>query len=186
MVRYKKLLDLIKVYEPRTIAEIGAWNGENAKRMISQASEISENVEYIGYDLFEEATSETDAEEFNVKKHFSEAEVYANIKGTCPDAEVALIKGNTRETLRSICADFVWLDGGHSVETIESDYEACKHSKVIVFDDYYVADEQGRMPDINKVGCNRVVEKLPHTVIETRDPVSGGGYINIAVVGGVR
>ena len=57
-------------------------------------------------------------------------------------------------------------------------------SDVIVFDDYYMPDENGAMPDIAKLGCNRVVESLNHAVIESEDRVKDGGYVNLAVVFG--
>ena len=188
--RYDKLIDLISIYEPRSIVEIGTWNGGNAIRMLQAAKQFHESPQYVGYDLFEEATAQTDAEEFNVKQHYFRDAVEAKIKKHCPWAEVNLIKGNTRDTLRSVTADFVFIDGGHSLETIAHDYEAVKHSGVIVFDDYYSPLPSGSMPDINKIGCNLIVANLPHSVIVSQDAVredAGGkqiGYNGLAVVHG--
>lgn len=169
--RYHTLLELIAVFKPQSIVEIGTWSGDNAIRMIKAAQQHHEKVDYIGYDLFEDATPETDAEEFNVKEHHTQAEVRAKIEKACPGAEIALVKGNTRETLRTITADFVFIDGGHSIETIKSDYEAVKHSSVIVFDDFYSPLPDGQMPDIQKIGCNLIVSELPHAVIPSMDVV---------------
>lgn len=182
--RYQKLLDLINIFEPQTIVETGTWNGHNAIRMIQAASRLHDTVQYIGYDLFEYANDHTDAAEFNVKPHFSMAAVESEIKSACPGAEVALIRGNTNDTLAGVTADFAFIDGGHSIETIAHDFEALKSSSVIVFDDFYKPDETGAMPDVSKLGCNRIVESLPHTVIETSDRVKGGGFVNLAVVFG--
>lgn len=184
MSRYETLLDLINIFKPQTIAEVGSWNGTNAIRMLHAAHKFHTRPYYIGYDLFEEANEATDKEEFNVKKHHTEAEINAFIAKNAPFAEVATIKGNTRVTLESLAVDFAFIDGGHSLETIKHDYEALKHSSVIVFDDFYSADEYGRMPDINLLGCNKIVEKLPHAVIKGSDPVEGGGFVNLAVVFG--
>jgi len=189
MKRYKHLLQLIDIFQPRTIVEIGTWNGHNAIRMLQRAAQYRENPYYIGYDLFEEATDETDAEEFNVKAHIPMETVQSEIKSACPASEVALVQGNTRETLseeQGLIADFVFIDGGHSVETIEHDYNAVKGSSVIVFDDYYLPDADGAMPDISKVGCNLLVNGLPHAVIETNNRVEGGGLVGMAVVFGVQ
>ena len=62
------------------------------------------------------------------------------IREACPTAAITLVRGNTRETLKPISADFVYIDGGHSIETIQGDYDALKSSPVIVFDDFYIPD----------------------------------------------
>lgn len=170
-LRHKKLLDLIRIFRPRSIVEIGTFNGHNAICMLQAAHEYCEIPQYIGYDLFEDASAETDAAEFNVKQHHSRESVLAAIKVACPWADVNLIKGNTRQTLTSVTADFAFIDGGHSIETIRHDYEALKHSGVIVFDDYYRVDGAGQLPDITKWGCNYVVKDIPHAVIEADDMV---------------
>jgi predicted O-methyltransferase YrrM len=185
MSRYDKIMNLIDLFEPRTIAETGTWNGRNAVRMLRSAGKYHNNTQYIGYDLFEGATAETDTEEFNVKPHNNCDDVLAFIKHECEKADVTLIKGNTRDTLKPLIVDFAFIDGGHSLETIQHDYEMLKKSSIVVFDDYYTPDAQGRMPDISKIGCNMIVEKLPHTVIRTEDPVISGGFVNLAVVFGV-
>ena len=65
-MRYKQLYLLISVLKPKSIIEIGTWNGVNAVNMITASGTL--DAAYHGFDLFEEATSETDSEEFNVKK----------------------------------------------------------------------------------------------------------------------
>jgi predicted O-methyltransferase YrrM len=182
MSRYDSLLDLIKEHKPRSIVEVGTWNGTNAIRMLQMARQFHENPQYIGYDLFEDATEYTDQYEFNVKPHYHQLEVEAHIKKHCPWAEVALIKGNTRQTLTHVEADFAFIDGGHSIETIRHDYEALKDSKVVVLDDFYAAKD-GVAPDTSKVGCNLLVETLPHRIIPSSDPVAGGGLVYLAVIG---
>lgn len=181
-MRYEKLLQLIDIFQPQTLLEVGTWNGDNAVRMIAVAKRHHSDITYIGYDLFEEATPESDKEEFNVKPHHTHRDVSAKLENT--GAVISLIRGNTNETLKDASVDFVFIDGGHSLETIANDYQKLKKSDVVVFDDYYTPDENGEMPDISKVGCNRVVEELPHAVIECTDRVVGGGYVNLAVVFG--
>lgn len=173
MSRYDQLLHAIDLFKPKTIAEVGTWDGQNAIRMIKQAQKHrpKEKIVYVGYDLFEDATQETDSLELNVKKHNSVIDIEAVIKKECPNAEIQLIKGNTREVLTPICADLCYIDGGHSVETIKHDYEMCKYSNVVIFDDFYIKDNEGKCPDTELYGCNNVVKKISGAMIL---PVGGG------------
>jgi predicted O-methyltransferase YrrM len=180
--RYDTILELINVFKPQSIVETGTWSGRNAHRMITEAQKHHKDISYTGYDLFEDATSETDAQEFNVKPHNKMADVESALRGT--EAKIHLVKGNTRQTLQSYTADLAFIDGGHSLETIEHDYQALKGCNLIILDDFYSADSQGRMPDISKVGCNLLVERLPHAIIRGTDQVEGGGIVNLAVVFG--
>lgn len=180
--RYDQLLHAIDLFKPQSIVEIGTWNGRNAVRMIQQAQKHRENIQYIGYDLFEDANDKTDVDEFNVKKHNSVIEIDSFIRKHCPLAEICLVKGNTRDTLRHIEADFVYIDGGHSIETIRSDYEAVKGSRVVILDDYYLADSAGNRPDINSMGANQIAEKIGAYLL----PVGGklkeqGGLVLMAL-----
>lgn len=185
MSRYNDLLKIIELTKPRSFVETGTWKGHNAVRMLTIARQYCDKPQYVGYDLFEDATPETDELEFNLKEHPTIAGAYAKILKKCPWAEVNLIKGDTRATLRSITADLAFIDGGHSLETIRHDYEALKHSRVVVFDDYYTRDENGEMPDITKFGCNELLKDKQHLVIHSQDRVRTGGIVNLAVVFGV-
>lgn len=185
MSRYNSLLNIIHLFQPKTIVETGTWKGYNAVRMLTTARMFHERPEYVGYDLFEDGNEETDAEEFNIKERPTLVGAETKIKRKCPFAEVVLVKGNTRDTLAGVQADLAFIDGGHSLETIKHDYESLKHSKIIVFDDFYSADSEGRIPDITKVGCNELIKDLPHMVIPSNDPVATGGIVHLAVVFGV-
>lgn len=183
MSRYAQLLELIDIHKPKSLIEIGVWNGANAIRMIKQALKHHDSVEYTGYDLFEDATPETDAKEFNVKAHNQVKAVAAYIRaetGVIP----TLIKGDTNETLaHGIKADFVFLDGGHSVGTIGSDYSKLMYSNVVVLDDYYTSDDQGNAPDIRKYGCNKLLTQIAnYKILPSKDPVKGGGFTQLAVI----
>ncbi len=187
MSRYDQLLHVIDLVKPQSIVEIGTWCGRSAVNMIRQAQKHRKNIRYVGYDLFEEASDITDAEELNIKKHHSLEDVEAHIIKECPDAFVNLIKGNTRDTLKPIAADLCFIDGGHSLETIRNDYDKCKHSAVIILDDYYVADKDGNIPDLDLYGCNRLVDTLDSVVIlPLGNKVKTGGITQMAMVLGVR
>lgn len=177
-MRYDQLLIAIDLFKPSSIVEIGTWSGDNAIRMIRQAQKYHMNVQYFGYDLFEDATQETDELEFNVKPHNTEQSVHDKITQACPDSIVVLYKGNTRDTLKANVpmGEFCYIDGGHSIETIASDYEYTKHIPVIVFDDYYLPDNTGLCPDTTIVGCNKLVDSMQGvTMLPVADPVKGGG-----------
>ncbi len=185
MSRYEQLLTIIDLVRPKSIVEVGTWKGRNAIAMISCAQKYHDVVEYIGYDLFEDATAETDASEFNVKAHPTMDGAFRKIKKYCPKAKINLIKGNTRDTLKSVVADLAFIDGGHSIETIINDYNALKESKTIVFDDYYGSDVAGNCPDINTVGCNYIMDKIPHIILPQTDNLKDGGLNQmVMVIGG--
>lgn len=183
MKRYDQLLSVIDLIKPKTIVEVGTQAGHSAVKMIRQAMKYRKSIQYVGYDLFEDATKETDAEELNIKPHHTVEQVEGYIKQNCPGAEVHLIKGNTRQTLKPITADLCFIDGGHSIETIANDYDKCKGSVVVVLDDYYVPDKSGAVPDIALYGCNQLVGDLPNALIlPVTDPVRTGGSVQMVLV----
>lgn len=183
--RYIQLLNAIELFKPQSIVEIGTWNGVNAVRMIKQAQRHHKNITYIGYDLFEEASNDTDAQELNIKKHYGVNAVEGHIKDACPTADIHLIKGNTRNTLTKVAADFCFIDGGHSLETIASDHERCSASSVIIHDDYYIPDTDGNVPDINLYGCNKLVSELGGgVVLPIADKVKTGGRTQMVLMFG--
>lgn len=183
-MRYNQLLPVIAANKPQTIVEIGTWNGLRAILMATEALKHNETVHYEGFDLFEDATPETDARELNVKGHASLAQVKNTLKLFAkdnPGFTFKLHKGDTRERkwLKGEI-DFAFIDGGHSVETIQHDYDLVKKAKVVVFDDYY-KPEDGH-PDIEKFGCNLLVKALPdHLVLPAEDPVKDGGRVAMAI-----
>lgn len=187
MSRYDQLLHAIDLIKPQSIVEIGTWKGRSAVMMIKQAQKYRKNIQYIGYDLFEEATAETDAEELNIKQHNTVEAVEAYIMSECPDVQMNLIKGNTRKTLNNISADLCFIDGGHSLETIEHDYSKVKQSGLILLDDFYTPDDEGKCPDLGKYGCNMLVSELDGVVVlPMKNKVKTGGWTQMAMVLGVR
>ncbi len=181
-MRYEQLRYLVDKTRPRSIIEVGTFQGKRAVLMCMQALQHHRRIEYIGYDLFEDATPETNAREMNGKGAGSLVAAQARLDGlqrAHPGFTYTLIKGDTRDTLhgRDVVADFVFIDGGHSVETIRGDYEAVKGSRTIVFDDYY--SDGGT--DISKFGCNALLARIPHRILPLKDDVTGGGAVQMAV-----
>ena len=173
-MRYDQLLQAVVELQPKSILEIGTWNGHRASQMLR----LSPGATYYGFDLFEDASEETDEAEKNVKPHHSLAAVKARLEGY----RVHLYKGNTRDTLKDFAEpiDFAWIDGGHSVETIESDWKNVSRVLVpgaaVFFDDYYTGI------DTEKFGCNKVVECWSHVVLPQRDPVIPEGWVQMVRV----
>ena len=174
--RYNHLYRAVREKQPKAIAEIGTQAGMSAYHMLS----LSPRSKYYGFDLFEDATVETDKEEMNTKPHRTREWVLERLTGF----DATLIKGNTRETLKVFNEpiDFVWLDGGHSVETIRSDWENIKRCLTpdawVFFDDYFTGVEI----DTKKFGCNEVVKDLRHELLPSKDWVKGGGSTQIVRV----
>lgn len=186
--RYQQLIDLVVEKQPATIMEIGTWNGHRAIEMIQQVPDAK----YFGFDLFESATDETDEKEKNVKPHNKADDVAGLLQVNKVKAE--LYAGDTKKTLPIFlekhgenCIDFAFIDGGHSVETIRSDWEhakkAVKKGGVIVLDDWY-EDLPEQQDALGKWGCNRVLieDKVDFELLPIADPVKGGGKTKMAVV----
>lgn len=183
--RYDLLIALAKAHQPRRILEIGVASGNTAKQLLCAAPEA----EYFGVDLFEDLTSDVAKAEFNGKKVMSMDEVYSRLK-PFGDGRVSLFKGNTREVLPDLCMewslagiefDLIFIDGGHSEETIRSDYD-CVHAVIadngmIVFDDYY----SGTYP--KGMGCNNTIDLLLSEGLEAEfSPVDRMGPMGIQMV----
>ena len=178
--RYNQILEIIEEVKPKSIVEVGVFNGERATLMAQAALKHSDAVSYVGYDLFEDATAETNSVEMNAKTNYSVGAVEARLekfRKSLPNNKTfsfSLVKGNTRETLggKEVVADFAYIDGGHTVETIDIDYKACSTCPTVVFDDYYDSQKF----DLEKVGCNKLVATLKGSkVLPSNDPLSFEG-----------
>ena len=112
--------------------------------MALAALENSDEVHYIGYDLFENATIETDEEEFNVKPHNTIAAVQKRLeefteviaKRDKKKFTFELHKGNVRDILaiERTDIDLAMLGSGNSVETVAHEYKTVKDIPVVVTD----------------------------------------------------
>jgi len=174
MNRYKKLLDIVREAQPRHVVEIGTWNGKRATEFMAVT-----DCYYTGFDLFEEATKETDEAELNVKNHNEMVEVAKMIE-MAGFSKFSLIRGDTKETLpkwENEPFDFAFIDGGHSLKTIQSDfhhiYERIDDGGIIVLDDYY-------KPEVEGFGCNFLEEM--GEVIDTGDRYVNGHVCLLRVV----
>jgi hypothetical protein len=189
-LRYFQLITLVEFYKPKTIIEVGTWNGKHGTDMCRVALRShSENVFYTGFDLYESGSDELDDLEFNAKPRVTLEEVsesFDEVSAEFPNRfSYELIKGDTNDTLKETSADFVFLDGGHSIKTVRNDYEKTANSKVIVFDDYFMVDKNNKIPPLKHQGTNIVLDSLKGKwtwVFPSMDRVAGGGITALGIV----
>ena len=161
--RYSNILFLVLINRPITILEIGVYTGKRATEMIEAAKVFNNKIEYYGFDLFEMMNDKILKKEFS-KIPLSKKKIQQKLSKI---ADVKLFKGYTNKTLPKLKnkkIDFIFIDGGHAVNTIHSDWIKCKNfikkNTVIVFDDYYTNDKK----IFKKFGCNKVIDTIPNKI----------------------
>ena len=144
--RYRRLLKAAATRRPKTILEIGVFTGKRGVEMLEAASLSDQtcNAHYVGFDLFDIMDSELLEKELS-KQPDSIDVVRSRLEAT--GANVELVKGWTDQTMPQYAADnpdykadLIFIDGGHSIETIQNDWDNVqtflKDDSVIIFDDY--------------------------------------------------
>ena len=156
-------LQIVNEHKPKVFLEVGVFCGVTARNVCELLKEVhSENFKYVGIDLFGERTSQSEKVPNYLKKQkFSNPiknfvynfilrenlnsyeSVLAFLKTFSKN--VTLIKGNSNVILKNLeikNIDFVFLDGGHSFETVFNDldliYKKISSNKgaIILCDDY--------------------------------------------------
>lgn len=158
--RYWQIFWLISRIKPHRIMEIGTWTGDRALTMIKLSKRYysAKEIEYYGFDLFGQMTMERFTEE---KSKWPPTQQEVHEKLSASGANIHLFQGNTIEVLPDLIVklpkmDLLFIDGGHSLETIASDWNLSKnlmHSKsVLIFDDYW--------PGRTDAGCKLTVDGI--------------------------
>ena len=156
-------LSLVEEYKPKNVLEIGVFCGVTSRNICELLkTNFGSDFRYYGLDLFGSTkTSSVDEIEpkFLENQKFSNPlkTIYYNfIKKENLNSKISvqnflkkfsqnieLIKGDTRVTLEKVPLseiDFVFLDGGHSYDTVLSDlqklYDKMKNNSKIVCDDF--------------------------------------------------
>ena len=185
--RYKQLADLVRFYKPKTILETGTWNGGRAIEMALAAFQKTDEVHYIGYDLFEDATTETDHEEFNVKPHNTLEAVHKRLvefsehvkEKEKKEFTFQLTKGNVRETLLkkdTKDVDFALIGSGNSIETVQTEYEILKDVPVVIGDHYFTkeSEEDESMPPKKYHGVKNVFDSVKTKKVDQKETTKDG------------
>ncbi len=165
--RYEQIFHAIKNNRCRRIMEVGTWNGERAVQMIETAKRHwkAAQVSYYGFDIFELMNDEIFAKEVS-KRPPSMQEVKTKLENT--GAKIFLFKGFTEEVMPKVMPalpkmDLVFIDGGHSIETITNDWKwtqpVMDEKTVVIFDDYW-SGEWGKRKD---AGCQTLIDNLDKT-----------------------
>jgi len=197
--RYKQLADIVRSYSDGlssfSIVETGTWNGGRAIEMALAAFENVNTVHYRGFDLFEDATEETDKIELNIKQHNTYnavsnrlREFSQKMKENGKGFTFTLYKGNTKRTMGSHQfndVDLAYIDGGHSYDTVSSDYKYLRQVPVVVFDDYYsFHDKEKEVPEEHSGIIKTFKEATERNkyVLPSGDMTAFGSHVHLAVL----
>ena len=169
------LLKIIKELKPKNFLEIGVLEGVTSRNVCEQLNEINNgDFNFIGVDLFGDDFKENNKKEFTpISYKISNPlkwiyfkillRMYPNSKECVEHLlkkfknKVKIFKGYSKDILRRIDlkdVDFVFLDGGHSYETVKEDLNLLttklKKNSIIVCDDY----------NINHYGVKKAVDEI--------------------------
>ena len=170
--RYKYLFKLILNQKPKTILEIGVYKGKRSIEMMDLAQCFNKQIIFYGFDLFEKIIKKKIKDELS-KNPLSKDEIFTKLKNLFPKAKINLIKGDTIKTLKNLDIknkiDFIFIDGGHSLNTIKKDWQNVKklihRNSLVVFDDYYddehISKKFGSKNIIKNLGKNYISKILP-------------------------
>ena len=168
-------LDRLNLHNPKNVLEIGVFCGVTARNICDLLNKVNRNnFNYIGVDLFGNDQNETKDE---IKPTFLKDQKFSNplkniyynyilkenlnsIKSVKQllkkySNNIKLIAGDTNKVLKEIDLqniDFVFLDGGHSYQTVINDltilYDNMKNKKKIIFCDDY--GKESYIPEVEK------------------------------------
>ena len=169
------LLDQIYKNKPKNFLEVGVFQGVTARNVCEVLKEIYQNeFKYIGIDLFSSSNLLFDKKEKTLKQskisnpfknfyfNFLRKENLNSKKAVSRllkkfNNNISLYEGYSDKILNSIdisYIDMVFLDGGHSYETVKKDLKILitklKKNKIIICDDY----------DQKKFGVKRAVDEF--------------------------
>jgi hypothetical protein len=179
---------MIRFYKPKTILETGTWNGGRAIEMCLAALENSDEVHYIGYDLFEDATTQTDLEEFNAKPHNTEAAVIKRLDEFKEHIKTErqkeftykLHRGNVRDTLKRehwpifLDVDLALMGSGNSIQTTKHEYEMLKGIPILVADHYFTKDEDNKIAEEHFQGVKEVFNSVATKKVDAQETTEDG------------
>jgi len=178
------LFEQIEVHKPKQFLEVGVFQGVTSRNICEKLNLIHGNeFNYYGIDIFEDSNNFLDNKEMTSKhnkisnplKHLLYNVIFKENLNSLNSVNkllkkfnnsVKLYKGLSDETLSKIdlsTIDFVFLDGGHSYETVKNDLclilKSIKKNKVIICDDY----------DQKNYGVKKAVDEIINNVTEIKE-----------------
>ena len=150
---FYRVFDVVK---PQRICEIGTHDGKSAGQMCEYLLQMGLEVDYTGYDLFEEANDETHKIGHNGKGTGRFGVASAKLKSLrekYPNQfNYRLIQGDTTKVLDTPQKyDFAFIDGGHNYEIVKHDYSMLIETPVVIFDDYIIEGVAQAVDEIENV-----------------------------------
>ena len=177
------LLNQIDIYKPKNFIEVGVFQGVTSRNICEKLYQINKSeFSFYGIDIFEDTNDQIDSKEKTVKhnrisnpfKHlifniilkkdlFSMESVYIFLKKF--KKNVTLHKGFSDVELPKINMtdiDMIFLDGGHSYETVKNDItlilKSIRKGTIIICDDY----------DQEDYGVKKAVDEIIKNVKEIK------------------
>ena len=143
---------IFDLYAPSNICEIGTHNARTACQFIKYLAPRVDKLHYTGYDLFEDADPAITQQEHNGKGPGSLARAMQSLgkmQRQHANFTFKVTQGNTKLTLtQSKTFDFVYIDGGHSYDTVMHDFNMVCGSTALVFDDYQIKQVRQAVDEI--------------------------------------
>ena len=164
--RYRRLLLAAERIRPKVVIEIGVFTGLRGVEVLDAASlgSSASDISYFGFDLFDLMDDDLLSSELS-KRPDAISEIKNRLNTT--SAQIELVRGFSNQTLPEffkerpdLRADLIFIDGGHAIETIQSDWDDVEpylsETGAILLDDYYV--DCPHLTD--RFGCNILIESL--------------------------
>jgi len=178
------LFEQIEIHKPKNFLEVGVFQGVTSRNICEKLNLIHGNqFNYYGIDIFEDSNNLLDDKEMT-SKHNKISNPLKNLLYNVIFKEnlnslksvnkllkkfnnnVRLYKGLSDEILSKLNMskiDFVFLDGGHSYETVKNDLflilKSIKKNKIIICDDY----------DQKNYGVKKAVDEIINNVTEIKE-----------------
>ena len=157
--------------------EVGTYDGRNAAELAAYLAKEKDGIvlRYYGFDMWEDMTEEIWKVEISKRRRPPSREYVAKfLVGKVGSFQ--LIQGDTRYTLLAAAipkVDLIFIDGGHSAETVSSDFAAAsgmlEDGGVIVMDDWY-----SNRDDVGARVVTDNLAKMNEWVVEVGDDYDKG------------